>query len=408
MNSETQNTDFTQILVVDDTPANLKLLTEILTNHGYRVRPASNGRLALKSVAAMAPDLILLDVTMPDMDGYEVCSELKSHENSRSIPVIFISALNDTADKLRGFEAGGIDYITKPFQAAEVLARVETHLSLRRLQKKIEVQNIQLHQEIAERIRFEEELKKYQEHLEELVAARTTELNVALGKLTEMSGEIIERLTAAAELRDEDTGMHIIRIGMYARILSIHMGMPEEFVRQITVAAAMHDVGKIGIPDSILLKPAPLTAGEFETIKQHTLIGEKILLGSPHALLQMGASIAVTHHERWDGSGYPYGLSRNDIPMAGRIVMIADHYDALRNSRVYKPAFSHERACDIIENGDGRTMPGHFDPAVLSAFNDIKDEFACIFESGSACPAGPFTSILNQGIEALNVNNSSI
>lgn len=395
MINETQNVDSAQILVVDDTPANLKLLTEILTNHGYRVRPASNGRLALRSVAAAAPDLILLDVTMPDMDGYEVCAALKALDNSRGIPVIFISALNDTADKLRGFEAGGIDYITKPFQAAEVLARVETHLSLRRLQMKIEAQNIQLHQEIAERERFEVELKRHQEHLEDLVAERTAELNVALGKLTEMSGEIIERLTAAAELRDEDTGLHIVRIGMYARILSVYMGMPEEFVRQIAVAAAMHDVGKIGIPDSILLKPGSLTAEEFETIKQHTLIGAKILRNSSHALLQMGASIAITHHERWDGSGYPNGLSGEAIPISGRIVMLADHYDALRNSRVYKPAFSHEKACDIIINGDGRSMPEHFDPAVLVAFIDIKDEFACIFESGSACPTGPFTNILS-------------
>lgn len=160
--NELQTRNATQILVVDDTPANLKLLTEILTNHGYRVRPASNGRLALKSVAAMAPDLILLDITMPDMDGYEVCCELKSNENSSSIPVIFISALNDTTYKVRGFESGGIDFITKPFQAAEVLARVDTHLSLRRLQKKIEEQNLQLHQEIAERVRFEEELKNTQ------------------------------------------------------------------------------------------------------------------------------------------------------------------------------------------------------------------------------------------------------
>lgn len=372
-----------QILVVDDTPANLKLLTDILTNHGYRVRPASNGRLALRSVEAAAPDLILLDVTMPDMDGYEVCGALKSRENSRSIPVIFISALNDTADKIKGFEAGGIDYITKPFQAAEVLARVETHLSLRRLQKKIETQNNQLHREIAERTRFEEKLKIHQEHLEELVAERTAKLNVALTKLTEMSGEIIERLTAAAELRDEDTGLHIVRIGLYARSLSIRLAMPDDFIRQISVAASMHDVGKIGIPDSILLKPTPLTAEEFETIKQHTLIGEKILRCSSHALLQMGAAIAITHHERWNGSGYPYGLSGSEIPMAGRIVMLADQYDALRNSRVYKPAYSHENACDIIINGDGRTMPAHFDPTVLSAFEEIKEEFAQIFESGS-------------------------
>lgn len=383
MNTETRKTDLAQILVVDDTPANLRLLTEILTKEGYRVRPASSGRLALKAVAAVSPDLILLDVTMPDMNGYEVCRELKANEASRLIPVIFISALNDTTDKIKGFEAGGVDYITKPFQAAEVLARIETHLSLRRMQKRIEAQNIQLHHEIAERERFEVELKKYQEGLEDLVAEKTADLNVAMGRLTEMSGEIIERLTAAAEFRDEDTGLHIVRIGMYAHRLSLQLGMPNDFAKQIAVAAAMHDVGKIGIPDAILLKPSGLTAEEFEIMKQHTTIGEKLLRGSAHALLQMAARIAVSHHERWDGSGYPHGLADNNIPIEGRIVMLADQYDALRASRPYKIAFDHEKASDIIINGDGRTMPGHFDPTVLAAFQNIKTDFAHIYDSGS-------------------------
>jgi len=382
MNPEASNMGLAQILIVDDTSANLKLLTNILVKEGYRVRPASNGILALKSAAAMAPDLILLDVTMPDMDGYEVCRELKLNEATRRIPVIFISALTDTADKIKGFEAGGVDYITKPFQAAEVLARVETHLSLRRLQIQIEAQNLQLQHEISERERFEEELQHYQEGLEQLVAERTTDLNVALGKLTRMSGEIIERLTTAAEFRDEDTGLHIVRIGIYARRLALQLGMPDDFVRQIAASAAMHDVGKIGIPDSILLKPSRLTAEEFETMKRHTTIGEKLLQGSSHALLQMGACIAATHHERWDGSGYPQGLKGNSIPMAGRIVMLADQYDALRNSRIYKPAIDHEKTCDIIINGDGRTMPCHFDPSVLAAFKDIREEFGFIYDSG--------------------------
>lgn len=387
MNKEMQNTADAQILVVEDTPANLRLLTEILGKEGYRVRPASSGRLALKSVAAVAPDLILLDVRMPDLDGYETCRELKSNEKGRDIPVIFISALSDTTDKIKGFEAGGVDYITEPFQAAEVLARVESHLSLRRMQKRIEAQNIQLHHEISERERFEEELKKYQEGLENLVAERTEDLNVALGRLTRMSEEIIERLTAAAEFRDEDTGQHIVRIGIYAQRLSLHLGMPENYVRQIAVAAAMHDVGKIGIPDSILLKPLRLTTEEFEVMKTHCLIGEKLLRGSSHTLLQMGASIAVSHHERWAGFGYPYGLSGDSIPMAGRIVMLVDQYDALRSSRPYKIAFSHQKTCDIIINGDGRTMPCHFDPSVLAAFNDIKEEFDFIYKSG-ATPTG--------------------
>ncbi len=367
-----------QILIVDDTPANLRLLAEILSTQGYRVRPASSGRLALKSVAAELPDMILLDVTMPDIDGYEVCAELKSNFDSRDIPVIFISALNDTSDKIRGFDAGGVDYITKPFQAEEVLARVNTHLTLRSLQKKIELQNHQLHQEILDRTRFEAELKMHKEHLEDVVKERTAELNIAMSKLKNMSMEIVEKLTSAAEFRDEDTGEHIIRIGLFAHRLSEQLGLPEDLLSRISPAASMHDVGKLGIPDSILLKPGKLTEKEFEVIKQHTLIGEKILKGSPHALLQLAAEIAVSHHERWDGSGYPYGLTGTDIPLAGRIVMLADQYDALRNSRAYKPAFSHEQTCDIIINGDGRTKPEHFDPSVLAAFKEIKDDFAAI------------------------------
>ncbi len=261
---------------------------------------------------------------------------------------------------MRAIQKGAFDFIIKPYRPPYLIHAVEKGLTYKRLT------NIE---------------KNYKRELEKTVELRTSELNVALSKLTNMSVEIIERLTAAAELRDEDTGAHITRIGKYAQCLSARLHLSEEFTETISIASAMHDVGKIGIPDSILLKPASLTAEEFNCIKQHTVIGEKILQGSSHTMLQMGAVIAATHHERWDGTGYPYGLNGEAIPMEGRIVMLADQYDALRNSRVYKPAFSHAKTCDILLNGDGRTLPAHFEPRVLEAFRQSEKVFEEIFET---------------------------
>jgi putative two-component system response regulator len=226
--------------------------------------------------------------------------------------------------------------------------------------------------------------------LEQIVRKRTGELAEALNEQKKMSREIIERLTIAAELRDEETGLHISRIGRYAGKIAEALNMPESFVETITVAGAMHDIGKIGIPDAILFKPGTLTSEEYEVIKSHTVIGENILRGSTHPLLQMAASIALSHHERWDGTGYPQGLHGEDIPLPGRIVMLADQYDALRSRRVYKLPLDHERACAIILEGDGKTMPAHFDPQLLRIFDGISRYFEEVFaafqetEEGSA------------------------
>jgi putative two-component system response regulator len=346
-----------KIFVVDDDRFVLESVTTLLTEFGFSVRAFSNGQEAVRHFVMEPVDLVLTDINMPIMDGLELLEKIRFLD--KETPVVLMTAYADLDVAVKAIQKGAFDFIIKPYRPQALVHTVEKGVNFKRLTQ-IE--------------------KNYKAELERTVEIRTSELHSALGEITHMSQEIIERLTAAAELRDEDTGHHISRIGLYAKSLAHHMAMPEDFISNISVASAMHDVGKIGIPDSILLKPASLTADEFAIIKQHTTIGERILKGSPHSMLKMGAVIAATHHERWDGTGYPYGLKGEETPLEGRIVMIVDQYDALRNSRVYKPAFDHVKTCTIILSGDGRTMPQHFDPMVLTAFDEIKDEIADIFE----------------------------
>jgi len=343
------------VLIVDDTPENIHVLIEALRDE-FATIVATSGRKALEMAGAdPPPDLILLDVMMPEMDGYEVCRELKGDARTSGIPVIFITKLAEEDDERRGLELNAVDYIHKPFRPALVKARIRNHL----------------------------ELKEYRDHLEEMVQERTREL-----RLTQDAA--IYGLGILAEYRNLETGQHIKRTRSYVRLLAEHLESNPRFrgyfdaatILRLYNSASLHDIGKVGIPDNILLKPGPLTAAEFEVMKQHTVFGRDTLRrveidmhdDSASSFLRLAEEFAHTHHEKWDGSGY-HGMRGEEIPVSGRLMALADVYDALTCRRVYKSAMSHETAVGIITTGDGRTEPEHFDPDVLQAFVDLQARF---------------------------------
>lgn len=326
------------VLVVDDLPQNLDVMKGILLPE-YDVRLTTKPKTVLNIAEAVQPDIILLDVMMPEMNGYQVCQQLKSNPNTQSIPVIFVSAMTEIKDEQKGFELGAVDYIAKPVAEAIVKARVRTHLQL------------------SDQMRA----------AEELVALRTKELAASQKSAIHMLGE-------AGHYNDNDTGVHIWRMAAFASALATAALWPVQDAELIKLAAPMHDTGKIGISDLILKAPRRLTDDEMTVMKTHSEIGHRILSKSDTPLFQMAAEIALHHHEKWDGSGYPNGLTGKGIPQAARIVAIADVFDALTMQRPYKEPWPVEKAFSYIEENAG----SHFDPELASLFLSIKDKILAI------------------------------
>lgn len=341
------------ILVVDDQLQNIELLEAHLVPQGYEIVTAANGEEALGKLSAGQIDLILLDVMMPGLDGFEVTRRIRQDEIHRLLPIILVTALRDKEDQIKGIEAGCDDFISKPFDKYELFARIKSMLKVKA---------------------YNDLLSNYRKELESEVARRTRELTKAFESIKAASLETIHRLSVAAEYKDKNTGEHIQRMTRYTTVVAQRMGLDEKSIETIQYATPMHDVGKIGIPDQVLMKPGKLDPAEWEIMKQHSLIGARILTGSDAEFIRLGEIIALNHHEKWDGSGYPNHLKGLEIPLEARIVAVADVFDALTSKRPYKPAFSIEIALGIIQEGRG----SHFDPQVVDAFFAIQDEIISI------------------------------
>jgi putative two-component system response regulator len=329
-----------KILVVDDQEANVRLLEYLLHRNGYRsVRWTTDPREVAQIYQEFNPDLVLLDLKMPHMDGVEVMKKLQEIERETYPSIVVITANNDDETKIRSLALGALDFLAKPFNGVEVAARIKNILNVRLLHNRVNHQNKILDQKVRERTR----------------------------ELADTRLEVVQRLSRVAECRDNETGMHVIRMSRYSYLLAEAMGLSINQCELLQHASPMHDIGKIGIPDSILLKPGKLDALEWEIMKTHAEIGGQLLSDSDSSLIQMAERIARTHHEKWDGSGYPHGLKGEEIPMEGRIVAICDVFDALTSERPYKEKWPVEKAVRELKDNSGI----HFDPVLVSKFIEI-------------------------------------
>ncbi len=341
-----------KILIVDDEPQNRLLLKLFCEKWHYKVIEANDGKEAVEKAKEEMPDVIIMDIMMPVMDGFSATELIKKNPSTALIPVIVVTALDAREDKLKGIKAGADDFLTKPIDMEELRLRLKNNLKIKA---------------------YHDLLRDYNRQLEAEVLRRTQELKKSYL-------DTLYRLAKATEYKDPETGNHIRRISYYSKEIARFLGLDSRFVEQIFYASPMHDIGKVGIPEGILLKKGFLTPKEWELVKSHTIIGGEILNSPRASIIKMAREIALFHHERWDGSGYPFKLKGEEIPLSARIVSIADVYDALRSRRPYKPALPHEEAYKIMTEGDSKLRPYHFDPDVFEAFKKLHKRFEEIYE----------------------------
>lgn len=360
------------IMVIDDMPVNLKILSKFFEGNGYHVRTFTKAKLAISAALSVPPDLIILDINMPEMDGYEACRHLKQNDDLKDIPVIFINAASETFDKEMAFICGGVDYITNPFQYEEAISRVEAHLKIKQYQAEL-AKHSQIEKETEKAYTVvSEQVEQILKDKEELLQAHIATI-VALSKL--------------AEARDDETGKHIERVQIFCKLLSAKLTekakfkdvIDESFINNMYYVSPLHDIGKVAVPDAILLKPGKLTQKEFDIMKNHTVVGAETLRQiegnyKNNLFLKMGIEITRSHHEKWDGTGYPDKLSGENIPISARIMAVADVYDAVRSKRCYKRAYSHNETLTIMTKYRGN----YLDPDILDAFMEIEKDIRII------------------------------